>query len=717
MNEKNKVVYFVGHYGGFLLCLLHKASFYKDSEALYIYVKTYSSQPTNDFMQKISTEKIDAFGQVICMDESLFWGLKDEVETKNKVIEHYNAIFDSHNIVLDENTDIYMNFDEFNSMGIYLNSKMPKGTVGIITTALERLVSYVDMYLFNEIEDRHFYSKLQRECRTLDKDGKYVTKIIRTFDIDNIDRTVVRKEAIENAETYEYFNLDIAKKNLSFQQANVLKNLFQCEIEKHGYDTFNMLLLSSNFTAFKLSTTEKEFIYGNQILADYCLGNKPVVIKPHPRADYGKDTWEKAFNNCCYIPGYLPAEYMEDIGINIGTLLATGSTGTSFASRTAKRKISFGRLYWFNYQYIHQIYSLLHLAAYLGIKDFYYFGIPDEMVDAIIECYPMLQVFQNVNKVNRIGDITEESVIVIPVTNKLGKDLNTWMQEDLKNIIGTQKNVIISFLGMENDFSNGIWNDVAIKSQLIDFVIKKEKIKKEVLAGDEDELFSIYCPNLEKRKKVKTFSLAYSLQNAGISLNIFSKAICVDIDSKGDFLLDAFEGMSTSLSHMTRSLNTLVNFMDERLQLISSFKKYIHELQNIDKAIIISVRDTPGHKITPELSRMLQNLGLNEDLHAKHWHSYAAVIYKKHVLFEKLSAENAVYYETEILDNNITVSSAALKHGNKARIEINNKEYSINGRGLNIVVYDLLGKNLIDSVCFDSHVNGIPCVRETIKII
>lgn len=717
MNEKKKVVYFVGHYGGFLLCLLHKASFYKNNEALYIYVKTYSSQPTNDFMEKISKEQIDEFGQVICMDESHFWGLRDEVETKNKVLEHYDAIFDFHNIVLDENTDVYMNFDEFNSMGIYLNYRIPQGTIGIITTALERLVSYVDMYLFNEIEDRHFYSKLQRACRTLDKDGKYVTKIIRTFDIDNINRETVRKEAVENAETYEYFNLDIAKKNLSSKQENALKNLFKCKIEKHGYDTFNMLLLSSNFTAFKLSTTEKEFIYGNQVLVDYCLGNKPIAVKPHPRADYGKDIWEKAFNNCCYIPSYLPAEYMEDIGINIGTLLATGSTGTGFASRNAKRKISFGRSYWFYYQYIHQIYALLYLTSYLGVKNFYYFGIPDEMVHAIVECYPQLQVFNNIKKVNRIGDITEESVIVIPVTNRLGKDLNTWMLEDLKNITHTKNNVIISFLGMENDFSDGIWNDVDIKSQLIDFVIKKEKIRKEVLVGDEEEIFSIYCPNLEKRKKTKKFSLAYSLQNAGISLNIISRSTHIDVNSKEDFLLDAFEGMSTSLNQMTKSLNTLMNFVDERLQLINSFEKYICELQNIDKTIIISVRDTPGHKITPELSIMLQKLGLNEDLHSKHWHSYAAVINKKHVIFEKLSAENSVYYETEILGTNITVFSAALKHGNKARIELIDKDYAINGRGLNIVVYDTINKKLVDSVCFDSHVKGIPCIREATKVI
>ena len=65
---KNKVIYYVGHFGGFYISLLHKAAFYPDSEAYYIYVRTYSSRPVNDFMDRLSKKSDKQFGTVICME-------------------------------------------------------------------------------------------------------------------------------------------------------------------------------------------------------------------------------------------------------------------------------------------------------------------------------------------------------------------------------------------------------------------------------------------------------------------------------------------------------------------------------------------------------------------------------------------------------------------------------------------------------------------------
>ena len=39
-------------------------------------------------------------------------------------------------------------------------------------------------------------------------------------------------------------------------------------------------------------------------------------------------------------------------------------------------------------------------------------------------------------------------------------------------------------------------------------------------------------------------------------------------------------------------------------------------------------------------------------------------------------------------------------------ILINGKEYAVNSRGLNIVVYDNINKCVVDSICFDTHANG-----------
>lgn len=718
MKNRKKVVYFVGHYGGFLLCLLHKATYYPENEAFYIYVETYGSAPTNEFMERISETAIEGFGTVICMEESNFWGMNTEEETRNAILRHYDNIFNTNNILLDANTDIYMNFDEFNSMGIYLHFRDPKGIVGIITTTLERLVSYVDMYLFNEIENRHYYAQLQRECRTLDKDGKYVTKVIRTFDIENVDPTCVRKEAYDNAKEYEFFNIAVAKERISKKHKNSLVNLFRYEINKNEKNVFNMLLLSSNFTAFKLSTSMEEFVYGNQVLVDYCLGNRPIMIKPHPRADFGVNIWKEAFANSYYIPSYLPAEYMEGLEIEIDSLLATGSLGASWASKNAKRKINFGRSYWFNYQYIHQLYAILNISSYGNIEDICYWGIPEEMVNSLIECNHQLQVFKRVKKVNKMYEVSNNSMLIILTENTLGKEPNRWMQAELKMLINDRSDINVAFMGINNNFLDVIWNETKINNYFLTYYINKEKIRKHVYTDDVSEQFSIYCMNDLLRQKMKRFSHTYTLRNCGLSLEIScDKRTKLDMNCEKEFLWDTIGGMVSSFDKVYKALNRLTNFWDERLQLIDDFKTYINELKKIDKTIIISVRDTPGHKITPELAKVLQELGINENLHSKHWCSYIAVINRHKVIYEKLSSDMPIYYETNILNSNIVVLSAALKHGNKSKIEINGREFSINGRGLNIVVYDAMQNKLVDSVCFDSHMKGIPCNRNIVKVI
>ena len=59
----------------------------------------------------------------------------------------------------------------------------------------------------------------------------------------------------------------------------------------------------------------------------------------------------------------------------------------------------------------------------------------------------------------------------------------------------------------------------------------------------------------------------------------------------------------------------------------------------------------------------------------------------------------------------MTYKSAGYKTGNIASIKINNKEYSKNRRGLNIVIYDAKLKEVVDSFYVDS------CIDDKLKIM
>ena len=62
--------------------------------------------------------------------------------------------------------------------------------------------------------------------------------------------------------------------------------------------------------------------------------------------------------------------------------------------------------------------------------------------------------------------------------------------------------------------------------------------------------------------------------------------------------------------------------------------------------------------------------------------------------------------------NRYSVTSEGYRTGGGARavITINDRNYAVNKRGLNIVVFDLVTQTVIDSVCFDIYDNG-KCFR------
>lgn len=123
-----------------------------------------------------------------------------------------------------------------------------------------------------------------------------------------------------------------------------------------------------------------------------------------------------------------------------------------------------------------------------------------------------------------------------------------------------------------------------------------------------------------------------------------------------------------------------------------------------DLLILISVKDTPGHNLSPLIWRKLETLGLRKPLVDKHWHSYAAVIDGSNVIFEQLSIKDErVAYVGKAAGQDIKLVSRSYNQGNVSVVFINGIDYSENRRGLNFVIYDKVSAEVVDTVCFDTH--------------
>lgn len=128
--------------------------------------------------------------------------------------------------------------------------------------------------------------------------------------------------------------------------------------------------------------------------------------------------------------------------------------------------------------------------------------------------------------------------------------------------------------------------------------------------------------------------------------------------------------------------------------------QYLNLLDNERYIAVFSVKDEASNAITEYVCEGLSALGFKKKLENAWQKSYLAVLDGGVPIYEKLS-ELQIAFDGEIDDVNIHAMSAGYMAGNFSHIQMNGTEYSLNCRGMNIVVYDKILDKVVDQVCFD----------------
>ncbi|MBR6415497.1 MAG: LicD family protein [Bacteroidales bacterium] len=151
---------------------------------------------------------------------------------------------------------------------------------------------------------------------------------------------------------------------------------------------------------------------------------------------------------------------------------------------------------------------------------------------------------------------------------------------------------------------------------------------------------------------------------------------------------------------------------DPDIRHIEDIHIYLQQLVELkEEIVIISVKDTTGYRLTEEISTELNNIGVINNLVGKHNNSFVSVTKGGSSLFESLNMIKSTFHSFEFNGHVFYVNSKIYSNGNKSTIAIDDKDYSVNLRGLNIVIFDAKNDEVVDSVCFDTHVAGIECHR------
>lgn len=133
---------------------------------------------------------------------------------------------------------------------------------------------------------------------------------------------------------------------------------------------------------------------------------------------------------------------------------------------------------------------------------------------------------------------------------------------------------------------------------------------------------------------------------------------------------------------------------------ITDLYEYLEAIKNY--SFIISARDDAANFWNRDLQHSLEDLGLLGGF--KYRDSYIAVVQDGKVLHEQVSHDPLEYTNKDLY-----VKSAGYDTGvADSVISIDSIDYSVKGRGLNIVVF--MDENIIDSIAFDTSESTI-CAR------
>ncbi|MBQ7557212.1 MAG: LTA synthase family protein, partial [Lachnospiraceae bacterium] len=140
---------------------------------------------------------------------------------------------------------------------------------------------------------------------------------------------------------------------------------------------------------------------------------------------------------------------------------------------------------------------------------------------------------------------------------------------------------------------------------------------------------------------------------------------------------------------------------DLSVQAHESFVDYVNLLRNRDDiALLLAIRGEATEYADGIVLNSLRSLGIYEPLYGRGGIALYAVKDQNGTVYGT-DPEGCEYDGTFGDGTEYHVASYSKNSDNTCSIEINGKEYAINERGLNIVVYDYSSQSVVDSVSFD----------------
>ncbi len=246
---------------------------------------------------------------------------------------------------------------------------------------------------------------------------------------------------------------------------------------------------------------------------------------------------------------------------------------------------------------------------------------------------------------------------------------------------------------------------------------KRIETDYELMAGAENLHFKISSQGYNTAKtshcniSVEMNGVDLAANRRGLNFLVFDKKSNSIIDSAA---FDTFgETMSFNFPYRDRAISYLNTPND--FNKCNHLSLYVLGLKKFNKDLTVCICGCDAYtninKTNSSILKSLKLLGLNCDMNETYRYSYIGILDGGLVVAELLSKDQKLSYSCDIDGNKIDIESVgynAVRERSKtlSKININNENFAVNKRGLNIVVWDKKNNRLIDSVCFDTFLDG-----------
>lgn len=150
---------------------------------------------------------------------------------------------------------------------------------------------------------------------------------------------------------------------------------------------------------------------------------------------------------------------------------------------------------------------------------------------------------------------------------------------------------------------------------------------------------------------------------------------------------------------------------------ITEIDTYFDYLAEKNCLVYIAAQEFRGEFLTPQTTDKLKALGFGDDiglLPQEESGTFIGIVNDGHVIALKQSSGD-IAYEYEADDYPYDIESYTVRAestlSDGSAVEIKGKDRSVGGRGLNVVVMDGITGCVVDSVVFDTEIEGCPCTR------